>query len=141
MKMFICGHCGKENYPKPCNTLYRTCDAYVCNAICQQERVIAITKLDPMMINPILWRLDSWLVHKEDATPIKRKNSMIGLQDLENNKKLSISTLKLDKHEKSFDFNDTLKYKNNLNTPPNNSYEYIMLTLVIAGTTLLLLKL
>ena len=59
MKMFICGHCGKENYPKPCNTLYRTCDAYVCNAICQQERVIAITKLDPMMINPTLWRLDS----------------------------------------------------------------------------------
>jgi len=140
MKTFTCGHCGKAICPKPGDKLYRTCDAYVCNTICQRERVIAISKLDPRMDNPLSWSQD--LSSNAPATPIKRKNSMIGLQDLEEgDEKLSIIITPKNERDNSNVVTVTFADENDLNKPPNKPYEYIIFTLALAGTAFILLTL
>ena len=139
MKTFTCGHCGKTISPKPGDKLYRTCDAYVCNSICQKERVIAISKLDPRMDNPLSWTQD--LSCKTTVAPMKRKPSIIGLQDLENGDE-TVPIINQNNDDERNNLNIvTFEDGNILNRPPNKPYEYILLTLALAGTTLLLLSL
>ena len=138
MKTFTCGHCGKIIFSLPGDKLYRTCDAYVCNPICQRERVAAISKIDPNMDNPLSWTYD--LSSKSSSATIKRKSSLVGLQDLENgDERLSIIVTKTNERDNSNIV--TFENKNDLKLPPNKPYEYIMITFAIIGSTLLLLSL
>ena len=139
MKTFECGHCGKPIYPTLGQKLYRTCDAYVCNTKCQKERVIAISKIDPKMENPLTWKYD---ISKNDIPiPMKRKGSLIGLQDLENcGEKIPL----IEPNYNDRDGSDivTVTFDNaHIDKPPNKPYEYIIFTLALAGTAILLLTL
>ena len=139
MKTFICGHCGKNIIPKPGDKLYRTCDAYVCNTICQKARVLAIAKLDPRMENPLSWTQD---LSTSPSNMMKRKSSMVGLQDLENgDEKIPVINTKQNERDDS-DIVTVTFDNNNLNLPPpNKPYEYIIITFAVIGSTLLLLTL
>tara|TARA_B100002019_G_C21227410_1_gene578103 strand:+ start:165 stop:584 length:420 start_codon:yes stop_codon:yes gene_type:complete len=139
MKTFICGHCGRNIIPKPGDKLYRTCDTYVCNISCQRARVIAISKIDPKMENPLSWTYD---LSSSPTNMMKRKSSMIGLQDLENgDQKIPVINTKQDERD-DFDIATVTFDDNDLNLPsPKKPYEYIILTFAIIGSTLLLLTL
>lgn len=140
MKTFVCGHCGKNIITKPGDKLYRTCDAYVCNTICQKARVLAIAKLDPRMENPLSWTQD---LSTSPSNMMKRKSSMVGLQDLENgDEKIPVINTKQNERDDSDIVTVTFDNNNNLNLPPpNKPYEYIIITFAVIGSTLLLLSL
>ena len=140
MKTFICGHCGRNINPKPGDKLYRTCDTYVCNTSCQRARVIAISKLDPRMENPLSWTQD---LSTSPSNMMKRKSSMVGLQDLENgDEKIPVINTKQNERDDSDIVTVTFDNNNNLNLPPpNKPYEYIIITFALIGSTLLLLTL